>query len=71
MESPLFCLQPTFAYQQMHQPKGGRPHVNGYQHVTGRTESSHQHTRAESSAFSHIDFYKIPNSSDDTCPDGQ
>ena len=21
--SPLFCLQPTCAYQQMHQPKGG------------------------------------------------
>ena len=39
--------------------------------VTGRTEGSHQHTKAESSAFSHIDFYKIPNSSEDTCPDEQ
>ena len=39
--------------------------------VTGGTESSHQHTRVEGSAFSHIDFYKIPNSSEDTCPDGQ
>ena len=39
--------------------------------VTGGTESSHQHTRAECSAFSHIDFYKIPNSSEDTCPHGQ
>ena len=39
--------------------------------VTEGAEISHQHTRAEGSAFSHIDFYKIPNSSEDTCPDGQ
>ena len=36
-----------------------------------KTEGSHQHTRAEGSAFSHIDFCKIQNSSEDTCPDGQ
>ena len=37
----------------------------------GGTESSHRHTRAEGSAFSHIDFHKIQNSSEDTCPNGQ
>ena len=35
------------------------------------TEGSHHYTRAEGSAFSHIDFYKIQNSSEDACPDGQ
>ena len=45
--------------------------INRRTMVTGGTESSHQRTRAEGSAFSHIDFYKIPDSSEDTCPDGQ
>ena len=46
--SPLFCLQPTCAYQQMHQPKGGghmSRDINRWIMVTGGTESSHQHTR--------------------------
>ena len=43
--------------------------INTRTMATGGTESSHQHARAEGSAFSHIDFYKIQNSSDDTCPD--
>ena len=33
MESPLFCLQPTRAYQRMHQPRVGWPHAKGYQQV--------------------------------------
>ena len=39
--------------------------------ATGGTEDTHQYIRAESSAFSHIDFYKIQNSSENGCPDGQ
>ena len=41
--------------------KGWGLHARGYQQVdtvTGETEGSHQHTRAEGSAFTHIDFYK-------------
>ena len=34
--------------------------INRRTMVRGGTESSHQHTRAEGSAFSHIDFCKIP-----------
>ena len=45
--------------------------VNRWTVVTGGTEGSHQHIRDESSAFSHAGFYKIQNSSVDTCPDGQ
>ena len=45
--------------------------INRQNLVTGGTEGSHQHTRTEGSAFSHIDFYKIQNSSEDTCLDGQ
>ena len=33
--------------------------VNRWTVVTGGTEGSHQHTRDESSAFIHADFYKI------------
>ena len=40
--------------------------INKRTMVTGGTESSHQRTRAERSAFNYIDFYKIPNSSEDT-----
>ena len=32
--------------------------INRWTTVTGETEGSHQHTRAEGSAFTHIDFYK-------------
>ena len=45
--------------------------INRWAMVTGGMEGSHQHTRAEGSTFSHIDFYKIQNSSQDTCPHGQ
>ena len=45
--------------------------INWLTLITGGTEGSHKHTRAKGSAFSHIDFYKIENSSEDTCPDGQ
>ena len=45
--------------------------INRWTMVTGGTESLHQHTRAEGSVFSHIDFYKIQESSEDTFPDGQ
>ena len=45
--------------------------INRRNLVTGGTEGSHQHTRTEGSAFSHIDFYKIQNTSEDTCLDGQ
>ena len=45
--------------------------INRRTMVTGGTEGSDQHTRAESSACSHTEFYKIKNSSEDTCPGGQ
>ena len=34
-------------------------------------KGSHQHTGNEGTAFNHINFYKIQNSSEGTCPDGQ
>ena len=45
----------------INQGLGGRMlrDINRWTMVTGGTESSHQHNRAEGSAFSHIDFYKI------------